>query len=71
MDTLTEMGFGTEEETETGTAETETETGTETSVIHEDLQQVHTDLQVICCFIVVFLIITLCSYIYRFLKIFF
>lgn len=69
METLEEMGFGTEAETETETTETETET--ETSVIHEDLQQVHADLQVICCFIVVFLITILCSYIYRFFKMFF
>lgn len=73
VETLEEMGFGTEDETETGTTETETETETEmeTSVMHEDLQQLHTDLQVICCFIVVFFIISLCSYIYRFFKIFF
>lgn len=67
METLEELGFGTETETETETTETETEA----SVMHEDLQQIHTDLQAICCFIVVFLIITLCSYIYRFFKMFF
>ena len=71
VDRLTEIGFGTETETETGTETGTTEAETETSVIHEDLQQVHTDLQVICCFIVVFLVILLCDYIYKFFRIFF
>ena len=69
VEKLSEMGYGTEPETET--AETDTETEAETSVMHEDLQQVHTDLQVICCFIVVFLIIIICDYIYKFFRIFF
>ena len=69
VEKLSEMGYGTEPETET--AETDTETEAETSVMHEDLQQVHTDLQVICCFIVVFLVILLCDYIYKFFRIFF
>ena len=44
---------------------------TESSAYGEDLQQIHTDLQVICCFIVVFLVIVLFDYIYKFFKIFF
>ena len=48
---------------------TEMETGM--MVLHGDMQQVHTDLQAICCFIVVFLIILLCQYAYRFFRMFF
>lgn len=49
----------------------DSEPGTEIMILHEDLLQVHEDLQVISCFIVVFLIILLCHYIYKFFKIFF
>lgn len=68
MEMLSEMNNESEPESDT---EQETETVTESSVYGEDLQQIHTDLQVICCFIVVFLIIVLCGYIYKFFKIFF
>lgn len=68
MEMLSEMNNESEPESDT---EQETETVTESSVYGEDLQQIHTDLQVICCFIVVFLIIVLCDYIYKFFKIFF
>lgn len=69
MEMLSEMNN--ESEPESDTAQEETETVTESSVYGEDLQQIHTDLQVICGFIVVFLIIVLCDYIYKFFKIFF
>lgn len=49
----------------------DSEPGAEILILHEDLLQVHEDLQVISCFIVVFLIILLCHYIYKFFKIFF
>lgn len=49
----------------------DSELGAEILILHEDLLQVHEDLQVISCFIVVFLIILLCHYIYKFFKIFF
>ena len=68
MEMLSEMNNESEPESDT---EQETETVTESSVYGEDLQQIHTDPQVICCFIVVFLIIVLCDYIYKFFKIFF
>lgn len=44
---------------------------TEAYMLQGDLQQIHTDLQVICSFIVVFLIIILCHYVYKFFNIFF
>lgn len=69
MEMLSEMNN--ESEPKSDTEQEETETVTESSVYGEDLQQIHTDLQVICCFIVVFLIIVLCDYIYKFFKIFF
>lgn len=83
--TGTEPESGTEPETGTG-PDTDAVAGTSLSelfesgdieletgmmVLHEDMQQVHTDLQAICCFSIIFLIIQLCHYIYRFFKMFF
>lgn len=43
----------------------------ESAVPREELLQIHEDLQVISCFMVVFIVIMLCHYSYRFFKIFF
>lgn len=42
----------------------------ETLIPDGDLGQIHSDLQFISCFLVLFLVIILCHYAYRFLKIF-
>lgn len=78
-ETEPESGTGTGPDTEAaaGTSlsellesgDTELETGM--MVLREDMQQVHTDLQAICCFVIIFLIIQLCQYIYRFFRMFF
>ncbi len=44
---------------------------TEVMILHEDLQQIHEDLQVTCSFIIIFLVIIVCHYIYKFFNIFF
>lgn len=80
QETESETGGGTsEQETESETlteagvymeaAFAETETGVQ--VLHDDLTQIHEDLQTACCFIIVFLVILLCQYVYRFFRIFF
>lgn len=52
-------------------AEYESVYASEAFAPREELLQIHADLQVIACFLVVFLLIILCQHAYRFFKIFF